>query len=129
MHDPVSWDRRPILAPTGARVADMVCKCRGARRLSNSITSKIRAMAQRLSRAEVADIIGQFLDGTGGQWDWDVSTSVRIADHELDALRLTCARLHEDPHPRHYCGTVGFEVMRGLVTTLQTGLRPSSPSE
>ena len=77
-------------------------------------------MSVRRSRAEVADIIERFLDGTGGQWDWDDFCSVRIKDPELDAIRLRCAKLSaEDPHPHHYCGAVGIDVMRGFVNNLR----------
>lgn len=37
--------------------------------------------------AEVAGFIRDFLDGTGGDWDWDDFTSVPIADAELESLR------------------------------------------
>jgi len=77
-------------------------------------------MSIRRSRAEVAEIIEQFLDGTGGRWDWDDFCSIRIKDPELDAIRLKCVTLHDDdPHRYHYCGEVGIAVMRGFVDTLR----------
>ena len=44
----------------------------------------------------MAVIIEQFLDGTGGRWDWDDFVSLRIEDPELDAIRLRCARLQDE---------------------------------
>jgi hypothetical protein len=37
--------------------------------------------------AEVAGFLRDFIDGTGGDWDWDDFTSVRLANPELDAIR------------------------------------------
>jgi hypothetical protein len=79
-------------------------------------------MSVRRTRAEVADIIEGFLSGAGVRWDWDDFCSVRIADPELEAVRLKCVSLlKEDPHPYQYCGAKGLDVMRGLVTSLRTG--------
>ena len=36
---------------------------------------------------EVAGYIGDFLDGTGGEWDWDDFISVPITDPRLEAIR------------------------------------------
>ncbi len=36
---------------------------------------------------EVAGFIKDFLDGRGGEWDWDEFESVPIADPELEAIR------------------------------------------
>ena len=37
--------------------------------------------------AEVAGFIRDFLDGTGGEWDWDDFTSVPIKNAEQEAIR------------------------------------------
>lgn len=37
--------------------------------------------------AEVAGFIRDFLDDTGGGWDWDDFTSVRLADPSLELIR------------------------------------------
>lgn len=37
---------------------------------------------------EVAGYIRDFIEGTGGEWDWDDFISVPIADPALDAIRL-----------------------------------------
>lgn len=41
--------------------------------------------------AEVAGFIRDFLDGTGGDWDWDEFESVPISDPSLDSIRRRAA--------------------------------------
>jgi hypothetical protein len=77
-------------------------------------------MAVRFSRAEVADITEQFLNGTGGDLDWDDFTSLRIEDPALNAIRLRCVGLYDDAaRPGHYCGPEGFAEMRQMVEKLR----------
>jgi hypothetical protein len=74
------------------------------------------------TKLEVASIIEQFLDGTGGDWDWDDFCSFGIADPYLDSIRMKCAGLDPAFPPTqkgHYCGRAGFEVMRELVAELR----------
>jgi hypothetical protein len=74
-----------------------------------------------MTRAEVANTIEQFLDGNGGQWDWDDFCSCQIADPELDAIRGRCVNLHDEyPSETGYCSTAGFQLMREMVRTLRT---------
>jgi hypothetical protein len=48
---------------------------------------------ERISRpivrtpAEVATYLRDFIEGTGGEWDWDDFEGLRIADPELDRIR------------------------------------------
>ena len=37
--------------------------------------------------AEVEGFIRDFIEGTGGEWDWDDFTSVSIANPELESIR------------------------------------------
>lgn len=56
-------------------------------------------MAVHYTKAEVADIIEAFLDGTRGRWDWDDFTSLRIADPEPEGfaeVRRMVERLRAD---------------------------------
>jgi hypothetical protein len=50
---------------------------------------KILGIGQTVDRtpAEVADYIRDFIEGTGGDWDWDDFTSVTIKDPVLDSIR------------------------------------------
>jgi hypothetical protein len=91
-----------------------------ARSVSGRRGTRIRAISVRRTRAEVADIIDAFLSGAGGRWDWDDFCSVRIADPELDAMRIRCVNLlEEDPHPNQYCGAKRLDVMREFVRSLR----------
>ncbi|OYY91716.1 MAG: hypothetical protein B7Y45_01720 [Sphingomonas sp. 28-66-16] len=40
-----------------------------------------------LNPVDVARYLSDFLDGSGGAWDWDDFTSISIADSELDSIR------------------------------------------
>ena len=69
--------------------------------------SIITFVATQLTSIEVAAIIGRFLDGTGGRWEWDDFTSISILDPVLDGVRRTCGELpdrYPPPSPGHYCG-------------------------
>jgi len=37
---------------------------------------------------QVAELISNFIDGTGRDWDWDEFESLEITDPDLNALRL-----------------------------------------
>ena len=43
------------------------------------------------SAAEVATFIREFIEGVGGDWDWDDFESVPITDPELDRIRKDAA--------------------------------------
>lgn len=47
---------------------------------------------------EVVGFLQDFLDGTGGNWDWDDFTCVPISDPSLEAVRQQASRLapHSD---------------------------------
>lgn len=45
------------------------------------------------SAAEVAGFIRDFIDGTGGDWDWDDFTSVPIRSPELESIRAQAAMI------------------------------------
>jgi hypothetical protein len=75
---------------------------------------------QRTSN-EVAAIIGRFLDGTIGKYDWDDFTSIQIRDPALDDVRRTCRELwlHYPPIQQgHYCSEEGLEILRALIHKL-----------
>ena len=57
---------------------------------------------------EVAEIIRRFL--SGGSWDWDDYTSIRIKGRNLDAIRLRCVAIHDEYPPDDrgaYCNEEG----------------------
>ena len=45
------------------------------------------------SPTEVAKYLRDFLNGTGGDWDWDDFISIEIADPRLEAIRQQAAAL------------------------------------
>jgi len=74
------------------------------------------------TRGEVADIIENFLDGRGGEWDWDEFTSISIKDAYLDGIRCKCASLRDEyppQKPNEYCSDAGAAIMRNFVKELR----------
>jgi hypothetical protein len=66
----------------------------------------------KMTRREIADVIDAFLDGTGGERDWNDFTSVYLDDPELDAVRQRCVDIRDEFPPKHerrYCGDEGSE--------------------
>jgi len=74
------------------------------------------------TKQEVSDIIEHFIDGTGGKWDWDDFCSLRIADPDLDLIRVKCSGL-DSTHPPavkgHFCNENGIRLMREMVQSLR----------
>jgi hypothetical protein len=63
------------------------------------------------TRAEVARIITDFVDGTGGPWDWDDFSSLGINDPELEMIRdiVTDFPVRFPPElDGRYCNEQGF---------------------
>jgi hypothetical protein len=50
------------------------------------------------SADEVAGFLRDFLDNSGGQWDWDKFESVPITDPELEQIRLRATMPGADLH-------------------------------
>jgi hypothetical protein len=74
------------------------------------------------TKQEVGDIIERFVDGTGGNWDWDDFCSYRIADPDLDLIRVKCSGL-DSTHPPtvkgHFCNENGIQLMREMIQSLR----------
>ena len=63
------------------------------------------------TKQEVGDIIEHFIDGTGGNWDWDDFCSHRIVDPDLDLIRVKCSGLsstHPPTSKGHFCNENGI---------------------
>jgi hypothetical protein len=72
------------------------------------------------TREEVATVIQEFLEGSGGEWAWDDFLSFPIDDTELDRIRIRCAHLSgEFAATEGYCGPEGFDVLRAYVRQLR----------
>jgi hypothetical protein len=66
--------------------------------------------------SEVATFLREFIEGTGGEWDWDDFESLRIADHELDQVRREAMEAGP-PHP-------DLEKLRELLRRVEGMERP-----
>jgi len=78
-------------------------------------------MSQQLTKAEVRQILVSFLDGSGGPYDWDDFTSIRITDPFLDHIRERCQGLWDEfppEQPNHYCSDLGVEVIKQFIEVL-----------
>ena len=51
------------------------------------LLSAVFGLREKRSAAEVATYLRNFVDGGGGEWDWDDFISVPIADPYLDDVR------------------------------------------
>ena len=74
-----------------------------------------------MSKEEVAVEIENFLEGKGGDWDWDDFLSVRQKDPYLDRVRIKCDTLPPAGNEGGYCSEEGYEVLRNLVKELRQG--------
>jgi hypothetical protein len=57
------------------------------------LVSTVFGLKAKLSADEVAKYLRDYIEGTGGEWDWDDFTSVPIADPELDDIRRKAAEV------------------------------------
>jgi hypothetical protein len=75
------------------------------------------------TRAEVIKILHDFLEGTGGDYDWGDFITSRISDPELEAIRDRCNGLSDEfppDKPKTYCNERGLAVIRGFLEYLQS---------
>lgn len=74
------------------------------------------------SKAEVARIIENFLEGKGNDYDWDDFISIPILDNELERIRRDCAHL-DQKYPAtvkgQFCNGEGMDVLRSYVKILK----------
>jgi hypothetical protein len=79
-------------------------------------------MEKRLGRRDVAQILEDFLAGTGDSWAWDDFTSFAIDDEELEQIRIRCSGLDSEFPPLekgHFCSEEGLEVIKGFIRELR----------
>ena len=75
-----------------------------------------------MSRAEMADMIERFVDGTCHQWEWDDFCAVEIVEPQLEILRMRCAGLSQEfpaTQKGHYCSEAGMDVLRHMMKELR----------
>jgi hypothetical protein len=78
----------------------------------------------KMTREEVAKTIENFVSGTGGKWDWDDFTAMRLDDPKLDAVRHKCFSVRDQfppTGPHQYCSDAGIQALRELVISLRAG--------
>jgi hypothetical protein len=77
----------------------------------------------KLGRLEVAQILEDFLEGSGAQWAWDDFTSASsVAEERLEEIRRRCVHLRQEfppKHPREYCNDEGRDVIRRFIAELR----------
>jgi hypothetical protein len=71
------------------------------------------------TKADVADIIERFLDGSGGEWNWDDFLSSPIGNPELDQVRQRCNATRDDTYTNQWCGPEGIADLRRIVAELR----------
>ena len=80
-------------------------------------------MKANLSKLDVAEILEDFLDGTGGPWDWDDFISVaEVADERLRQIQQHVNRISSDfppEKPSEYCSDRGREIIRSYIDELR----------
>jgi hypothetical protein len=76
----------------------------------------------KTTKEEVAETIENFVNGSGGPWDWDDFISLRIANEELEAIRIECLRTQSEypGGPNRWCNEEGLEVLRGLAKQVRS---------
>jgi hypothetical protein len=74
------------------------------------------------ARQDAIKSIRGFLDGTGGDWDWDDYTSVPTGFSDLEELRQFCVGLpdtYPPSSPTWYCNEEGLKVLRRRLDNLE----------
>lgn len=77
----------------------------------------------KLGNLEVAQILENFLKGTGGRWEWDDFISVGdVTDERLKQIQQHVNLLSEEfppEKPGEYCNEQGRDVIRRYVSELR----------
>jgi hypothetical protein len=80
-----------------------------------------------LSREQVAKILEDFLEGRGGDWDWEGFTDGgALSDSLLEEIRLRSMNLPIEFPPTtrgEYANAEGKQVLRNYITQLRTPIR------
>jgi hypothetical protein len=84
--------------------------------------AELKGMVKELRYLEVAETLQNFLDGTGGKWDWgDFISATHFEDSYLEKIRVRCALLDQEFPPTirgRYCNEQGLEVIRAYIREL-----------
>ena len=79
--------------------------------------------SKTLGKLDVAQILENFLEGTGGAWDWDDFISVgKVADERLEQIQRHVNLLSDEFPPEkagQYCSEQGRDVIRSYIAELR----------
>lgn len=76
----------------------------------------------KMTKAEAAKYLEDFLSGRGNTWDWDDFISIRLDDPELERIRLKCGSLpdvYPPERPGQYCSDRGLAILEELLVRLR----------
>jgi hypothetical protein len=86
-----------------------------------------RKMDYEEARKYTIETIRNFLDGTGGKWDWDNFISLPLGYPGLEEVQRFCNELSETHPPVKksgaYCSEDGFRELRALLEGLESNRR------
>ena len=90
----------------------------------SALEDVVMAVASREDYIDVAETIERFLDGTGGDRDWDdFILGRRFRDLYLKEVQLQCdgmSRNHPAVKPGHYCNEDGLALLRSIATEVRS---------
>lgn len=78
----------------------------------------------RPTRADVADTLEAFLNGTGRPHDWEAFVARPLGDPHLESIRTRCGHLPVEfppQRPGQYCSEAGMRTLRSLISELRQG--------
>ena len=75
-------------------------------------------LKEKRTAAEVASYLRNFIDGAGGEWDWDDFIAVPIADSRLEDIRKRAAAVDLPPTEE------GIIALRGLLAEAERLVSP-----
>ena len=78
-----------------------------------AVIAGLFASAEKRSPDEVADYLRNFIEGLGGEWDWDDFISVPIADPHLESVRKRAAAVDLPVTEQ------GLTTLRGLLAEVE----------
>ena len=77
-----------------------------------------------MDKTQLASLLENFLEGSGGEWDWDdFITATELDDDKLESIRRKCVLLSAEFPPEksnEYCNEQGRQVLRNYINLLRT---------
>ena len=76
-----------------------------------------------LTPEQVYEAIKSFINGKGGEWDWDDFLYAPIKDPYLKEIQQKCANLPDEyprRNPNEYCNEEGFKILKKILSDLKS---------